>query len=551
MESNLFNKLISKSNVKLSKSADLRKKTERSPYTLLSTIKLNPLATSKTLTHTKLKTASIDLTPSNKSSIDSGRSILSEAFKSDKIPSKIFTMYEEILSTTSSRNANAFIMKEVKSLEGNKSLLKSCLQAIKSWEDSLSTIKEMCSYLGESKNWVGIKEVVKQTADTLSAHSMLALHMAETVMSWKDYVKVSLIEPDRVVMFKYYDCDILADLHCSCDFLTDSALSVLFPVSKSDPFLMSITREIPKIKSKSSKKNKKFVPLLIEKNKAYLLMQKEFIDRLKKVSYELGKADAPVVSLAIVNEVPLKLPEKKPKPVGDMTGFYKLCVERLVKECQMSSLSSLVSETITDLFANSIHTKLLQTIFDAVPSIAKKAIEEAHEAVSSENSKKLLTSGLIESILRNLIEAEIAVLDPEAFCKEILKGVIEEKTRVAHNPETRRRLTVIFKKFEEGDLVDVCYNDLIEEFVNDDWVESLAITAFGVTRRQTQLASLIMNASKEEVIEDYVHEMFTPGVHSPNEVRSDAENSPETLHFGEDSSGRSSPSSGLDHREAA
>ena len=545
MELKLPNNIIPKSFGKLSYSMQFTKKKAKfksnsnfiSPYNLHSTIKLHPLAPTKASTQSKLKASSISLNSSYQDVIASTKSLLSQAFKSANIPAKFLSIYEEIISSTSSRNANAFILKEIKDLESNTSLLKSCLQTIQSWEESLGTIKEMCSYLRESKNWVRIKEVVKQAADTLSAHSMLALHMAETVKSWKDYVKSSLIEPDRIVKLKYHDNDIFDDLRCSCDFLADSALSVLFPVSTPDPFLISITREIPRSKIQISKQNKNFVPLLIEKNKAYLLMQKEFIERLKKVSYELWKADTQVFPLAVAHEVLPSLAERKPNRAEDMSGFYKLCVERLVKESQISALSAVISETITELFVSSIHTSLMKFFFDMVPSIAKEALEEFHEEVSSQNSKKLVTSGLIESILRNLIEAEIAVLDPEAFCKDILKEVIEEKTRAAQNPKLKRRLTVIFKRFEEGDIVDVCYNQLIEEFINKEWVEALAITAFGVTRRQTQLASLIIKAPKDEVIEDYVHKIFTPGVHSPNEIRSSAEKSPETIQFGDDSEG--------------
>lgn len=496
-----------------------------SPYSLGSSVKLQPIMSIKSKKKLNFS-ASLEVKPITEELLATARGNLQHLFTSNHIPNSLFALYEEIINSLDSRTAYTFAVKEAQSIENNSSILKSCLISIRSWEDSLNTIKEMCWYLRENTNWVGIKEVVKQTAETLAAHSLIAIHMAETVRTWKGYMKNSSKDPDRTVKFKLHEQDIIEELRSSCDFLLESTIANLFPVAKSDPFLLAISKEIPSGKISLSKKINQTV-ITIEKGKAYLLVKSDVMAQLKKMNFLIGKEEnssSPNAAKSPKNEpLPVVIEKKAKKPSREMENFCKLYVEKLIKDTQAKLLKEIISDTTTELYSQSIHTKMLNIINEITIEIAKQTLQEFQDQHSSDNAKRLMISNLVENIVRNLIESEITKLNLENFCEEIIETIIEEKSKSVSNPEVKRRLTLIFKNLESDKLSDLVFNEILDEFINDGWLETLVLSNIGINRRKTQIGTLIINNVKAEETEDNVLEMFTPGVHSPNEVNSDLE----------------------------
>lgn len=94
---------------------------------------------------------------------------------------------------------------------------------------------------------------------------------------------------------------------------------------------------------------------------------------------------------------------------------------------------------------------------------------------------------------------------------------MDAPTQKVKRERLKKRLSLTIKNF--------VYDLIIESFINQSWVESLASSLLNnrssIGRRLTLQAEHLFDPGKRlEEIEEYVHEVFTPGVHSPNNVLS-------------------------------
>ena len=314
-----------------------------------------------------------------------------------------------------------------------------------------------------------MKEVVKQCAESLSAHVMLALKMIERVKDWKDHVKKHLNEGEFNPMFKYYDSDIYETFKTSCDFLPESCIANLFPVNKSDPFLLAIIKELPTIKIKNKKKQLSQI-IILEKSKAFLLMPREIIDRVNKIFYEIGKNEnfKKLISLTQNSCAILPKASSTNQLTKESDSVYLLFTARIIKQAQANILKEAIFESINDYIAQNILNKYLNHVTDSLKQIANEAIQDAHDSISSGKAKNLMISNMIEGIFRNLLECEINHLELDGFCEKILEDALIEKANLARSPEVKRRFTQIFEKIGSGKLIELLFQDIIEEFVNED-----------------------------------------------------------------------------------
>lgn len=142
---------------------------------------------------------------------------------------------------------------------------------------------------------------------------------------------------------------------------------------------------------------------------------------------------------------------------------------------------------------------------------------------SSINSKNLFLHIAIEGITRNLIEEIILENNFQLIAEEEINEYlnIKESIKTRKGSESIQRMMQVL---ERNKIADLIYNNIIEEFSNQNWLEVLVSHIFSlhsstIKRLYTAASSDLINPTTPyEDIEDYTNEIFTPGVHSPNEV---------------------------------
>lgn len=392
------------------------------------------------------------------------KDVLIETLSKNKIPASITETYINIISLMPAQTAYKFILKEAESLKSNKSLLQGSQRSLKAWTDSLETIKDMSTYYNSIPEWAKNAKLVKQCAETLMSHILITISMTESIKGWKDHMKSSLPELSIHIDYIYNALDVFYDLKSSCDFLLQSSLSCLFPLTTSDPFLKGIVKAISK-PNRGNNKSKGLSKWIIEENKAYLLLKKELVDKIHQMH------DYVIHSLDLYTD-------KDPRP------------------------NVANPDLLLDFSMNTAH------------KTAEGTISEMHINESSRNINRMYISSIIDYIIRNDIEILITELRLDLLCEETLNEIIREKSKVIKNPEFQRRMTLILKNVESDKFADLVYNDLIEEFIYQNWMEQLAVNSLGFTKQLSRINSLKIDTKDTlyQNIEDFVLEVFTPGV---------------------------------------
>ncbi|OMJ95094.1 hypothetical protein SteCoe_1635 [Stentor coeruleus] len=435
-----------------------------------------------------------------------------------KVPKKIIDIYNECISNMPNTKASIFIRNEQEKIERKNSDLVRSISSIKSWKESLATVMEMNNYLGENSAWVNMKDVVQECSESLYTHVLLTVNMIENVWKWKECIgKVGNFE--REVEFCYFEMDIIEECKESCDFLVKSAISALFPIVKQDPLLASIIKQRMG-KGNKDEKNSSRLKVHMEKGKAYLVVSKDIYDKIKVISDELQKSQGGIAR----NKYPIvTLPRLVNKAkANENNQIASLHMERFLQEFIVKLLKEIIIEATNEHITSLIYSKYMSIINEMIKDVANGSLMEMKNIFSSAKAYKLHESKLIESILRNMIEQEIQNINLKKFCEEILESEIEQKSKLYVSEKAKSRLSRISKNMEVEKLAESIFNTIIDSFVNDDWIQIVATSSLGVSRKMTIMKSMIADGPVEDV-EDYALEVFTPGVHSPNEVRSPEE----------------------------
>ncbi|OMJ76313.1 hypothetical protein SteCoe_24339 [Stentor coeruleus] len=508
--------------IKNSRSNILKKKHSKSPYELLSTARLQRLQ--KNITNSGyLSLEPIENSVIPQVNIEPRLDKFTKSLEQKKVPQTIIENYHNIIKSLQSHEALKFINSEQEGFDKKNSFLLSSLHAAKAWQESLFTIKEMCGYLSENSEWFKLKNVVKECSESLTSHILLAINLVNCVKSWKDSINSKFFSGKKFVSFNYTNDDIYTELISSCDFLSETPISLLFPVAKSDPFLIAITKEIPSDKLKSIKP-KRIHKILVEKGKVYILLPKEVIGQTTKLHHEIITVNenftvdaSKFISKPLLNLLnKRKIQDHKSKENRKIASLY---CERYLSEVQVKILQEIALEVINDYFAQHILSKYINIINDMAKDIILSTVMEMQNLIGSEKAKKFHNANTIEAIVRNLIESEINNQNIKTMCEEIIESEIQEKTKNTRNSIAQQRLSRISKNMEYERLAEMIYNGLVDHFVAEEWVELIATSGLGISRKKSLINNKINNKHVEEE-EDFALEIFTPGVHSPNEVRS-------------------------------
>ena len=500
-----------KINNKRSLSKDISNKAKyfNSPYNRLPMIKLNKTISSS---HNSLPSNSINTSSLPDSIPETDIIHLLDELRFHKVPSSLIEIYSNLINSISYRRASKFITCELTDISNKSSILLQCIKSYSSWKDSLNTVQEMAEFLGKNPGWVKLKDVVNECASSLSTHVLLALNVSELVLSWKEHVRLYLPIKGQV-KFIMNETEFYNEFLTSCDFLTTSPIFPAFSVTKNDPFLLSVIKEIP-----AHKKNA--FNFSVEKNKIYLNMGKKVIDRIKIVTGELEKEES--LKLLQPTSNSNTVIKKSIKISGNNHKTAKLFTDRIINDSISSIISQLANQAANEEIASSIQSKFTHNLSEILQAIVKQAIIEVESDNSSKKAHKLHTINIIESIIRNLIEEEIQALNLESICDEEIKLQIQIQSISARDPEAKRRLTRISLNFNNERLSDLIFHSVIDSFIHESWLVQLAENSFQFNKRKTIVPLVINNKTVQEV-EDFALEVFTPGVHSPNHISDDEE----------------------------
>jgi hypothetical protein len=274
-----------------------------------------------------------------------------------------------------------------------------------------------------------------------------------------------------------------------------------------------------------------------EKNFLAKLIVEDFIDLCSISLLDLPESFSELFS-SVQQEIQAEA-EKKRLEIDSKVSL-QICESFLTLEDLTSLLTSIASESETDYKAflqelslqnqkitSKIFENLMKAFFDLVelPEIVSEvySIEELFFITqqkldeSSRNSKNLLLSSIFESIVRNLIETVLECLP--ILCEEVLNEVVEKQEKIFQD-KLKTRL-------ETDKIVQALAEDVLQCFVLDKWLFEMCRNMCFAEESTLAKESFFIDSGfhqknvSVERAEDYAMEVFTPGIHSPNEVSLD------------------------------
>lgn len=490
------------------------------------------------------------------------KSKLEQEWKSKSIPFPICEIYSLFITTLPKRKSVIFMQKEIADLRSYTSLAQICLKGINAREESLLSIQDMSEYLSKAVDWSSLIDIRIECAEILHAHRMLTLNVAESIERWKELFQYE--SNGFLASFIYNGENYLVKVRHDLDFLKSSELNKAFQFSpEPDPFLMFPSMLIEKHKSKVG--NNYFV----HNGQVVIPLPTILLKRVQKMDVYLKEEENRVL-LNLDNPRVLGCKgvifEENSKKQNE--SLAKSVAERIYRELINTQVVLIASEQINDSVAKIIRIDIDEALEPLIQKIVFEALNEvksigndsnffnselkieslppssAEQSTptyqfspnklesfrrSSINAQNLQNFTAIEWYIRKLIEDLIAEADLEGLVNQSISQVLFNRAKTA-NPEEKRRLTLVFQNLQEEKLCELVYLGLIETFVEMDWVLTVANSMLGAVRsteRKRTFEPLRIDKPNlvVEEADDYVHEVFTPGVHSPNEVSlsSDAE----------------------------
>ena len=488
------------------------------------------------------------------------KSELEQEWKSKSIPFPICEIYSLFISTLPNRKSIIFMQKEITDLRSYTSLVQVCLKGINAREESLLSIQDMSQYLSKAVDWDSLTDIRIECAEILHAHRMLTLNVAESIERWKELFQYE--SSGFLASFIYNGENYLVKMRHDLDFLKTSELNKAFKFSQEpDPFLLFPSMLIEKHKSKVG------TNYFVHNGQVVIPLPAILLKRVQKMDVFLREEENRVLLNAgnprvlgckgvIFSEDSKKQNESLAKSVA----------ERIYRELINTQVNLIVNEQINDSV-----TKIIRIDFDeALEPLIEKIVLEALKEIksignesnffntlskaetlppspaenptptyqyspnklesfrrSSINAQNLQNFTAIEWYIRKLIEDLIVEADLESIVNQCISQLLFNRAKTA-NPEEKRRLTLVYQNLQDEKLSELVYLGVVNSFVEMDWVLTVASSMLGAVRsteRKRTFEPLRIDKPYlvVEEAEDYVLEVFTPGVHSPNAVSSSSE----------------------------
>ena len=191
-----------------------------------------------------------------------------------------------------------------------------------------------------------------------------------------------------------------------------------------------------------------------------------------------------------------------------------------IEECQtlislINEQNLFISEYLYELLMNTYFDNLhIPRIIDEVYQIEESLfITQQKLEESSRNSRNLLFGTLLEAIVRNLVEIEIDSM--HELCESTLQDIINEQNQNLQQ--------VLQFKLDTEKIVQSIASQLVDIFVQGKWLSELCGNMWLAEESiAIKDSTMIKDLSKTvERREEYTNEVFTPGIHSPNEISID------------------------------
>ena len=151
-----------------------------------------------------------------------------------------------------------------------------------------------------------------------------------------------------------------------------------------------------------------------------------------------------------------------------------------------------------------------------------KPTENLKKAPKTKKNKKfdLFSSIIVEGIYRNLLETLIKESKLSKIAEDSIKSSISSNPSQISSMSSFEQSLIIWK------LQTKVYNSLIESFLSSSWLIDLVtlIKDYSGSPGRSRLNSVELSETFRDMFveepEDYIHEVFTPKIHSPNVVLS-------------------------------
>ena len=149
----------------------------------------------------------------------------------------------------------------------------------------------------------------------------------------------------------------------------------------------------------------------------------------------------------------------------DITEIIEQVLIEEIKETEeILAISEMLNNELIENELNSLnYLEICEDIYNEELYYLDK---DKQDHISSENSKKLQISLLIENIVRNLIEYEINLIDINHLCESIF--LTEIALREKNPKENKGRLTRIANEYNFHKLLEMLFNDLFEELIGSE-----------------------------------------------------------------------------------
>lgn len=491
---------------------------------------------------------------------------IEQEWKSKNIPFPLCEIYSLFISSLPKRKSVIFMQKEISDLRSYNSLVQVCLKGINAREESLYSIQDMAKYLSKAVDWDSLADIRIECAEILHAHRMLTLNVAESIERWKELFQYE--SNGFYASFIYNGENYLLKMRHDLDFLKTSELSKAFDFGQeTDPFLLYPSKLIEKHKAKVGsnyfiqdgeviiplpsvllkrvqkmdyflKEEENRVLLNSDKNRVLGCKGVIFLEDSKQKNESLAKSVAEQIYREHINTQVLIIAQEQ---INDSVAKF---ISFDIDEALEPLIEKIVLETLNQLESVGNKDNYLKTEVKIEPSPPSPAEEikpifqlspNKLESIkrSSINAQKLQNFTAIEWYIRKLIEELIDEADLESIVNQCIGQILVSRAKTA-GPEEKRRLTLVYQNLQEEKLIELVFLDVLEEFVEMDWVLTLASSMLIAVRnpdRKKTFEPLKINKPDLHVeeAEEFVHEVFTPGVHSPNEVSLSSESENEAV----------------------
>lgn len=188
------------------------------------------------------RSQSVPVAPTGSSDSDKLKTELESLWEDKGIPEPQRVVYRLMVFELPRNKALHALKRELNDLRAHKSPTQIALRAVAAREEGLRSLIDMNGYLAQSPDWDSIEEIKTECCELLSAHRILTLNAAESIVKWREQFA---IDENRInfLPFLWEGVNYLVKMQRDADFLAVSDFSKVFRFANSqDPLLIALSQ---------------------------------------------------------------------------------------------------------------------------------------------------------------------------------------------------------------------------------------------------------------------------------------------------------------------